>query len=163
MMCRALSEAFNCRVTRRMIEIEADVLTCANRKALTLADGSRERGFYDHEDLANGVTRTHFSTTMDSLAWFAGYISRNAAAQNDVPGRNTLLKRCFVNETGLDGLFVGAIDWKGLDPSVIHSSLKKMGLTLTTAKRNVPAIVIEPEVPGQEWTYLSVSDEEEVW
>ncbi len=144
-VCQAYSQAFPCRVSHRMIEVDALVLRCPAREALKLKEGAAEEGFFQHNTLPAGRTRTRFSTTMNNLAWFAGYTSRNRASQNDVPDRRALLKTVFVNETGIDGLFQGEVDWNPSDPSVIISSLKALGLEVTTARRVVPAIVVEED------------------
>jgi len=157
LVCRAFSEAFGCRTTRRMVAVEAVVLSCRDRQALRLMNGPAEQGFYRHDEMSKTARRTHFSTTLDSLAWYAGYVARNTAAQNVVPNRNTLLKKVFVNETGIEGHLEGAVDWDLLDSNVSQTSLKNLGFELATAKRTVPAIVVEPGAPGQDWTFLSVS------
>ncbi len=158
-VCRAFSEAFGCNVTRRRVEMEVEILRCPNRQALLLADGTAEQGFYQHDRRPNGLTRTHFSSTLDNVALIAGYFSRNQAAQNDIPNRKILLQKAYVNETGIPGFFQGTLDWSSSDPAVIRSSLLKLGFELTTGRRTIPALVVEPHTPGQEWTYLSGADE----
>jgi hypothetical protein len=158
-VCRAFSEAFGCHVTRRRVEMEVDILKCPNRQALLLADGTAEQGFYQHDEMPKGVRRTHFCSTLDNVAFIAGYFSRNQAAQNDIPSRKILLQQAYVNETGIPGFFQGTLDWSSSDPSVIRSSLLKLGFELTTGKRTIPALVVEPRTPGQAWTYLSDSND----
>jgi hypothetical protein len=147
-VCRAFSEALPISVTRRPMEIEVDILRCPNRQALLLADGTHERGFYQHDRLPNGLQCTHFCSTLDNVARFAGDMSRNPAAQNDVPNRNTLLRKIYVNETGIPGFFQGTLDWSPADPLVIRSSLTKLGFELTAGKRAIPALVVESRPPG---------------
>jgi hypothetical protein len=159
-VCLAFSEAFGCNVTRRRIEIDVEILHCRNRQSLLLADGTAEQGFYQHEEMPKGVRRTHFCSTLDNVASFAGSMARVLAAQNDVPNRQVLLRKAYVNETGLPGFFQGTLDWDVSDPLVIRSSLTRLGFELTTGRRTIPALVVEPRTPGQEWTYLSDSGQE---
>jgi len=158
-VCRAFSQAFGCNVTRRKVEMEVDILRCPNRQALLLADGTAEQGFYQHDEMPSGVRRTQFCSTLDNVAWFAGYVSRNFGAQNDIPNRKTLLQKAYVNETGIPGFFQGTLDWSFTDPLVIRSSLLKLGFELTSGKRTIPALVVEPRTPGREWIYFSDSDQ----
>ena len=103
--------------------------------------------------------RTHFAATLDQLAWYAGYVSRKTEAQTDTRSRNQQLGSAYVNETHLQDSYTGAIDWDILDPSVIKASLANMGFTLTTARRTIPAIVVEPSSQGHEWAYLNEEGE----
>jgi len=160
LVCRAYSEAFGFRVTRRMIELDAIVMTCPDREAISLETGTEEEGFWRHEELEDSARRTYFSSTADNLAKFAGYMFRNLAKNNDLPDRKARLRQVLVNETGIDGFLKGSLVWDAGDPERVKSSLRELGFTLTPARRTVPAIVVEPEMAGEEWSYFSESEME---
>jgi len=162
-ICYTFSKAFDRSVTRRMIETEVVVLTCPDPNSLKIFKDSTQqsRGFYRHDELGSNRMRTHFGATLDQLAWYAGYISRNTAAQNDIENRCQQLKIAYVNETHLEGIYSGAIEWAALDPDITKASLTDMGFTLTTVKRTIPAIVVELPSKGQQWVYLNEEGEQE--
>jgi hypothetical protein len=146
-----------------MVETEVVVLTCPDPNSLKIFKDSTEQsqGFYKHDELGSNKMRTHFGATLDQLAWFAGYISRNMAAQNDIKNRKQQLRTIYVNETSIEGIYSGTIEWASLDPSITKTSLVDMGFTLTTSRRTIPAIVIEPSSEGQKWTYANEEGEQE--
>ena len=160
-ICQAFSEAFELNVTRKMIELDAIVLSCPDRQTISMETGTEEMGFWRHDELADNVRRTHFSSTADNIAQIAGYLTRSLAKTNELPDRKARLKQVFVNETGIEGFFKGSFVWDPQNPERIKSSLRELGFTLTTAKRNVPAIVVESGIEGEKWSYLSDSEIEQ--
>ena len=99
---------------------------------------------------------------MDSIASFAGCSTRKIVAAGYLTGRIVTDHRreiyrsaTFVNETGLDGLYEGRIDWSLEDINVIMDSLKSMGFTITQGKRTVEAVVIESPTSGKSDSELS--------
>jgi len=164
-ICYTFSKAFDCSVTRRMIETEVVVLTCPDPNSLKIVKDSAQQsqGFYKHNELGSNRMRTHFVATLDQLAWYAGFISRNMAALNDIENRNQQLKIAYVNETNLNGIYSGAIEWAASDPNITKASLVDMGFTLTNVKRTIPAIVVECPSEGQKWNFLNEKGELETF
>ncbi|PXA04592.1 hypothetical protein DDZ13_05300 [Coraliomargarita sinensis] len=154
-LCRAFSEAFACRVTRRMIEVDATVVSCPDREALSLEWGTENKGIVRNEELPDLLWRTRFSADLDTIIKFANYTSRTLAKSNDLPDRKALLSQVFVNETGIEDIVRLSLVRDSGDPGRIKASLRDLGFTVTEARRRVPAIVVEPEVEGKEWSYLS--------
>jgi beta-lactamase regulating signal transducer with metallopeptidase domain len=76
-ICRVYSEAFDCRVSRRLIETEVTVMTCPDPEAVRLTRVNSGNGFYSHTPLPNYGFRWEFSINPASLAWFAGRTERH--------------------------------------------------------------------------------------
>jgi len=144
----ALSGAFNLKVSVRPILVDSYILTCPNPQALTIhkSDEKQSHGFYKHTATGGSNNTTDFIDTVDSIAWIAGYFTRKTFTGQEM---HALRDTAFVNETGLDGLYEGRIDWSLQDLNVIMDSLKSMGFTITKDKRTVEAVVIELPVPDK--------------
>jgi hypothetical protein len=150
----ALSGAFNLKVSVRPILVDSYILTCPDQETLTIqkTDVTQLRGFYEHTTTAGNVNVTYFIDSVDSIAWAAGYFTRKLVTDQ---GEHIHRHIAFVNETGLDGVYKGKIDWGGGDLNVTINSLKSMGFTITQGKRTVEAVVIESPTSGKSDSELS--------
>jgi len=159
-LCRAYSEAFECRVTRRMIELDAVAVSCPDPDELSLRRATVNEGVLGDEELSGSVRRTRFSSDMDTIIRVANYTSRTLAKSNPLPNRKALLSQVLVNETGIEDILKISLERDHSDPERLKTSLRNHGFTLTKVRRTVPAIVVEPEMAGEEWSYFSKSEME---
>jgi hypothetical protein len=151
-----LSGAFNLKISVRPILVDSYILTCPNPQALTIhkSDETQSHGFYKHTETGGSSYTTDFVDTVDSIALIAGYFTRKTFTGQ---GMHALRHTAFVNETGLDGLYEGEIDWNLQDANCIMNSLKSMGFTITQGKRTVEAVVIESPTSGKSDSELSTT------
>lgn len=155
MLADAYTAAFPVQVRYRTVEAPVYVLSLSDRRPRRFyaSDEGLPRGIR-HEFTKSGgesMMVEHFVTTMEGLAWYAGYVSRNGLFNAPGGRRDAILATHFVDETGLDGVYRGELP-VNLDPqrrqASVRQSLRELGLDVSRETRPVEAWVIDPDPQG---------------